>query len=1206
MLSHVARFELRYQATSAIFWITSLIFFAMTFWFVASDGLRLGWGGYVVRNSPYTVAFNCMIMALFSIFIVTSFVSNVILRDDETRFGPIIRVTGLSKFDYLFGRFLGALGASSLAFLSVPLGALCAALMPWLDPATVGEFRLEVYLYAYFVLCLPTLFILGACLFALATGTRSMLSVYVAAMVAIMVYMLSARYINEAGVREWAALFDPFGLSAFKLETLYWTPSERNSNLVPVAGAIVLNRALWLSVACVLLIFTWRRFQRVGFAEGKVQKKETTEPAAERRPAGQQTAAVAPTARPLGWAPLIALTRFDVLSVLRSPSFIILVGMAISYAVIGLWYAGDDFGINTLPVTRIMINALTVEFPTIALVIAAYYAGELVWRDRERRINEIVDATPAPDWVFVVPKIIAIMFVLFVMVLASALAAIAVQAIKGYFSFELAHYLGWYLLPWLITMAQYAALVVFIQMLVPNKYGGLLVTVLIVAAQIALPKLGWENHLYQYASTSPVPLSDMNGQGRYAGYAAWFRAYWSGAALLLAVLAYALWRRGASAPLGQRLRRLPTQLRGMPALIAAAALLTMLATGSVVHYNTHVLNEWRTAQDSANWSARYEKELFQYKAMPLPRITDVKLDIDIDAAVPRVTTRGSYTIHNKSSAAIAEIPVFWARQLEQTSWIGADAVTDLQMRSLEVEGARIVKEIPDLHFRLYRFDAPLAPGQSAQIHFETVREQNGFRNNSNENRVVENGTFLNNWELTPLLGVHNIYALQDRTQRRSHGLSDELRPAKLEDDSARANHYFRPDSDWVNADLTVTTAADQTVVAPGERLASSVAGDRRTVHFRTTAPIHHFFTVLAARYELRQAQWNDVSLEVYHHPQHAYNVDRMMRAMRASLDYYTQHFSPYQFNHLRIAEFPAYRNFAQAYPGTVAYSEAAGFILGPPAADRYDGVTYVTAHEIGHQWWAHQVIGADMQGQTVLSETLAQYSALMVMERMYGPQEIRRFLKASLDRYLMMRGNDIVGEVPLERVEEQAHIRYLKGGMVMYLLKDLMGEDAVNRALRSLIQDYAFKGPPYPSARDLTARLREQATPEQQALISDLFEKITVYDFRTVAARSTQLPDGRWRVDIDLEAAKHYADEKGGLTAAPLDAVADIGVFTAEPGKPGFDADSVLHLQHESLRSGRQALSVIVDREPKFVGVDPYNKYVDSGSDDNVIAVSGA
>lgn len=1203
MLGHVARFELRFQASTPIFWITSLIFFALTFWWVLSDSLRIGWGGYVVRNSPYTIGLMGMIMGLFGIFILTSFVSNVILRDDETRFGPIIGATSLSKTDYLFGRFLGAFGASCLVFLSVPLGGLAAAAMPWLDAETVGPLRLDAWAYTYFVLCLPTLFILGAGMFALATTTRSMMSCYIAAIALLMIYLFSARFLNKPEVQAWAALFDPFGLSAYKLLTQYWSPTQRNAQLAPIAGVLLENRALWLTVAALLLAWTWKAFSRDELGGGKpVSKKSGPAPAAETAAPVIATAVpAAPVTRSLGWAPLVALTRFDVLSVLKSPMFLVLLCIALGNNLISLWYAGDNLVTITLPVTRILVNVLTEELSLIPLCIAAFYAGELVWRDRERRMHDIVGATPAADWVFVVPKVIAIAIVLMLMVVLSAVAALGVQALKGYYHFEFGKWLFWYLLPWLVTMAQFAALAVFIQVLVPNKYSGLLVVMLVLAANLALPKLGWEDHLYLYGTTSPVPLSDLNGLGPYGGHAAWYRVYWTAAALVLALLAYGLWRRGGTATLPQRLRQMPSRLAGRPALLLGAALAVMLGTGGVVVYNTRVLNVWDTAIGSERWAAEYEKRLFPYKALTPPRITDVTLDIEIDSTVPRATTRGRFVVENKSAQPISDVPVFWVRRQEKGSWLGTSATPDLQLKSLEIPGARLVQEFPELHFRVYRFDTPLQPGQRTEIRFETVREQIGFRNNNNENRIVENGSFLTSHEITPVLGVHNLFALQERTARRHYGLPDELRPPELDDKGPRGNHYFRPDSDWVNADLTIRVAADQTVVAPGERVDDVVDGERRTTHFRTTAPIHHFFSIQSARYAERKEQWNDVSLEVYYHPGHPYNIDRMLRAMHESLAYYSTNFSPYQFKSLRIAEFPAYRDFAQSYPGTIAYGEATGFLNGTPL--RYDGVTRVTAHETAHQWWAHQVIGADMQGQTVLTETLAEYSALMVMEKINGRDEINRFLRASLDSYLRARGSDITGEVPLERVEEQAHIRYTKGGMVMYLLKDLMGEEAVNRALRSLIQDYAFKGPPYPTSRDLTRRLREQAPADLHPLIADLFEKITTYDYRIAKASSSPRADGKWDVTLEIEALKYYADGKGAQTEAPLDAVIDVGVFTADPGKPGFTADRVLYLQHQPVRSGRQELKLVVDAEPKFVGADPYSKYIDVNPDDNVLAL---
>ena len=1209
MLAKVARFELRYQLTSPIFWITAIVFFLLTLSLIVSDTLRVGWGGYVTRNSPFTTALLCMVMMVFAIFIATSFASNVVLRDDETGFGPIIRTTRLSKFSYLFGRFTGGFLVSCLVFLSVPLALAIGAFWPGIDSETVGPFRLDTYLYAYLVMCVPTMFVLTASFFSLATITRSMLTTYVVALIVLMMYLLSAAYLARAEFRDMMSLLDPFGLAAFRHATEHWSPSERNTLLPPFLGPMLKNRAIWMAVALALLALTWRSFRQDKPSDSKVRKANTAAAAeaeqAHAPAAGSLPRPVADT-HSLGWGPLVALARFDVMSVLRSPGFFVLVGIAFVNTIVGLWYAGDDSVSITRPVTRVMINVLNEQFTLLPLIIAAYYAGELVWRDRERRVHEFIDATPAADWAFVIPKIIAIAVVLFTMAIISVAGALCVQAIKGYTSFEFTHYLWWYMTPWLLSMMLFAVLSVFIQMLVPNKYGGLLVTLLILAVQIAFPRFGWENHLYLYASTSPVPLSDMNGQGEFAKYAAWYRLYWAAGAAILAVLAYGLWRRGASAPLQGRLQRLPSRLKGTAGWIAAAAALVMVVAGGYITYNTHVLNEWRTMVDSQRWAAEYEKQLFGFRSLTQPRITDVKLNVDIRADLPQVVVRGEYLVENKTQAPISEVHVTWPRQTEAKSFLGTLVTAELHMRSLEVQGAQLTREFPDLNYRIYTFDSPLQPGQRSRVAFVTVREQHGFRNSANETRVVENGTFLDNFQLAPVLGPNHFVALDDRAVRRKYGLPDELRPPKLEDDSGRAHHYLRHDSDWLNAEITVTAAADQVIVAPGYKIGEKVENGRRTAHFKTDAPIHNFFSIQAARYAVAEDRWNEVALAVYYHPTHPYNVQRMLGSMKASLDYFSKNFSPYQFRQLRIVEFPAYMNFAQAFPGTIPYSEAAGFIMNSEVADRIDFITYVTAHEIGHQWWAHQVIGADMQGQTVLSETLAQYAALMVMEHMYGAKEIRRFLKGSLDGYLRGRATDILGEVPLERVEGQAHIRYQKGGLVMYLLKDQMGEDAVNRALQALIHDFAFKGPPYPTSRDLIQRLRAQATPELQDLITDLFESITLYDLKVTGARKTRLADNKWNVAIDVQARKLYADAKGEETEAPLDGSFDIGVFTAEPGKTGFTDESVLSLQRQRVTTGKQTFNVVVDKEPAFVGFDPYNKYVDRDSEDNVLKVDKA
>ncbi|MEO0057662.1 MAG: hypothetical protein RIT17_1119, partial [Pseudomonadota bacterium] len=339
-------------------------------------------------------------------------------------------------------------------------------------------------------------------------------------------------------------------------------------------------------------------------------------------------------------------------------------------------------------------------------------------------------------------------------------------------------------------------------------------------------------------------------------------------------------------------------------------------------------------------------------------------------------------------------------------------------------------------------------------------------------------------------------------------------------------------------------------------------------------------------------------------PKHAWNVPGMQKALKTSLAYYERNFGPYQFGYARIIEFPGYDSFAQAFAGTMPYSESIGFAADVRDPETIDYVSYVTAHELGHQYWAHQIVGGDMQGSTLLSETLSQYSALMVMQKIYGPDKIRRFLKFELDSYLQGRKGDVLGEQPLMRVENQQHIHYRKGSLAMYLLQHRLGEDAVNRALARLVAKFRFKGAPYPRSLDLIEELRKEAqTPEQQALITDLFETITIYDLKAKEAKPRKLADGRWSTRITVEAGKFTADAKGKETPAKLAESIEIGLFTARPGQGAFDRADVLSMQRSPIRAGAQVIEVVTAKKPLFAGVDPYNFYIDRNSDDNVVAV---
>jgi ABC-2 type transport system permease protein len=1204
MLTRIATFELRLQLRSPLFFIGFLLFFLLTFASVTLDGIQIGDRGNVHVNSPYAILQTLAVMNLFAIFVVTAFVANVVIRDDETGFAPIIRTTRVSKLDYLVGRFVGAIVAAFLLLTGVPLAILIGSWMPWIDPEKLGPFVPGHYLYALFFYGVPTLVVMSSGFFALATLTRSMLWTYVGVIAFLVLFILSGELLKDPAYDTFSALIDPFGLGALGQATKYWTAADRNTMLPPVTGLILQNRALWLGVGLVLFLIAYARFRfEAKDARPRVRKKEKPAPAEaphgprarhSARHSGRHSGALHAAS---GWEQFLALTRFDMRFVFESPAFFVLLAIGIINAYGGLVGAVEQSGSQSFPVTRLLVDALRGAFTLIPIIIAIYYSGELVWRDRERRIHEIVDATAAPDWAFMLPKVFAIALVLLSTNAVGALTGALFQLFHGYYRLEPLGYLLWFVLPGFIAAVILAALAVFVQALVPHKVVGWAVMLVYVVSTVTLHNVGFEHNLYTYGGAPPVPLSDMNGMGRFWVGRAWFNAYWLTFAFLLLVFAHLLWRRGAEPRLRPRLMRLGRRLRGTPGWLIAGAAVLWLGLGCFIFYNTNVLNEYRTSREEERHLADYERELLGFEKIPQPRIVEVKLAVDIQPNAPRALTVGSYVIENRTPAPLTHVHVRWSKSL--------------CMDRLEVEGASLEREYAGFEYRIYAFQTPLQPGERRLLSFSTRLEQRGFPNGAPLTRIVDNGTFLDNFEIAPILGMDRSMLIRDRNKRRKQGLPSELRPPKLEDEAATANHYLRHDSDWVTAELSVTTDADQTPLAPGYAVSDTTTGDRRTLITRTEAPIHNFFSIQSARYAIEKDSWvgrdgKTVDLSVYYHPQHVYNVRRMLTAMKASLDVFTERFSPFQFRQARILEFPAYEDFAQSFANTVPYSEAIGFIQDfdeRESAEKIDFVTFVTAHEIGHQWWAHQVIGADKQGMTMLSESFAQYSALLVMEQMYGKEQIRKFLKRSLDHYLRSRGGEVVEELPLVRVEDQPYIHYEKGGLVMYWLKEVVGEDVVDRALSKLLARYAFKAAPYPSASDFVTLLRQEAGPEHAQLITDLFENITLYDMKASDAKVRAVPGGKYVVSFDVQGKKLYADGIGKETEAPLNEVFNVGAFSEEPGKKHYTRESVLAFERRSLQTGKQQVTLLVDRLPHFVGVDPFNERIDRNADDNLSEV---
>jgi hypothetical protein len=680
----------------------------------------------------------------------------------------------------------------------------------------------------------------------------------------------------------------------------------------------------------------------------------------------------------------------------------------------------------------------------------------------------------------------------------------------------------------------------------------------------------------------------MNGYGHFLAGALWFDAYWALFALALMAVAALFWVRGTDNARHWRRREARARLRRRPLqAVLAVALIGFVASGGWIYYNTNVLNTYAPGDVAKQQQADYEKLYAKYDGAAQPRITAVKAAVDIYPYQRKLHTHVHYTLVNKHDTPIDELYVNWNAGVPPTHLQFAPHTT--------------VVDDTRLGFGVYRLDQPLAPGASMDFDFDVDYAARGFRNSVGgmDTLLVHNGTFFTNKALFVAFGYNAQNQLTAKKDRRKYGLkADVPRMPPLGDQAARANTYISNDADWVDFDTTISTAADQIALAPGELQKTWTADGRRYFHYQAQSPILNFFAFLSARWKVKHAQWHDVAISVYYNPAHAWNVDDLIDSAKKSLDYYTTHFTPYQFKQLRILEFPDYKSYAQSFAGTIPFSEAIGFIADLRDKDAIDYPFYVTAHEVAHQWWAHQVIGANMQGSTMLSESLAQYSALMVMKHEYGAHKMRRFLKYELDHYLAGRITERVGEQPLAKVENQQYIHYNKGSVVFYALQDYIGEDVLDGILKGFLEAKGFQQPPYTTSKEFVAALKAGTDDKWDPLIDDLFWKITLFDDRVVSATAKKRADGRYDVTLKVHAAKYYADAKGKQTRAKMDIPVDIGVFgRAADGKEGDE--KVLYLAKRTVADGDSTITVAVDSMPYEAGIDPYNELVDRVSGDN-------
>jgi ABC-2 type transport system permease protein len=1185
----ILRFDLGRHLSAISTWVYFAVLGALAYFFMAAstgafEGVSISFGGgKVLSNSPFALTGMISLLSYFGLLIISAIMGKAAFQDFEAHTHSFFFTSPISKASYLGGRFLAAMMVLVVIFSGVALGLWLVTIMPFIDKARIGQNHLWWYVQPYLVMVIPNIAITGALFFSLAALTRRILPVYMASVILLVGYLIATTLGAKIEEKLLAALLDPFGQIAMDRVTEYWTIAEKNTRIVGLAGALLWNRLLWAGMAAALMAFTYVRFKFVYALEGRKQKKEAqieeTASAAVAAPAIEPVFSTAGNIQAFG-----RLTWLGFTETVKNIYFAVIVLAGILFMIAAARTTGDIFGTPTYPVTYEMIDLLGGSFSLFVLIVITFYSGELVWRERDAGTHELMDALPLPTWVPFLSKFGALFLVQVVLAAVAMFTGMAVQLAKGYTHLEPLLYLKDLFGLRLFEYCLICVLAISVQTLLNNKYMGHFVMVLYYLFITFGNQFGLSHNLYRYGENPGYTYSDMNGFGPFLGAVLWFDAYWAAFAVLLALVSYLYWVRGLAVERNWRNRLAGRRFGSAQKGIVVGAGAAFAALGGFIFYNTNILNTYRTEKASERLRVRFEKEYKHYRNSPQPRITDVRFTADIYPDRRTAWIKGHYELANRNAQPV------------QTILVSLPEIVSGRKLHFTPE-AELVDDERLLNLAIYKLKQPLAPGATGSLDFEIGYEPHGFSNSPALTSVVANGTFFNS-DAFPHFGYQESEELPEDNTRRKYGLLPKQRMPDLNDMASRQNNYLSSDSDWVTFDAVVSTSPDQIAIAPGELVRDWNDNGRRYFEYRTRGKVLDFFSVLSARYRVMRDHWNDVDLGIYYTPGHEYNLADMMKGMKLALDYCTRNFSPYQNKTVRIVEFPRYAGFAQSFPASIPYSESIGFIarVDRSSDEDVDYPLYVTAHEVAHQWWAHQVIGGNVQGATMLSESLAQYTALMVMKHEVGAEQMRKFLKYEMDRYLIGRATERKKELPLERVENQQYIHYQKGSIVFYALQDYVGEEKVNQVLHDYVQAVAFQAPPYTNAAELVERFRKIVPPEYAYLIHDMFETIILYENRALSATYRQTPEGKYEVKLKVSSKKLRAGELGEETDVPLADWIDIGVLDAK-GNP-------LYLAKHKIDHGECEFTVVVDQVPAKAGIDPLNKLVDRLPDDNTIGVT--
>ncbi|MEZ4991590.1 MAG: peptidase M1 [Saprospiraceae bacterium] len=907
MFLEILSFELKYRIKRPATWAYFLLLFLFG-WLIAANGGNGSGSEKAFANSAYEVTSFMMIISIFATMIASAVMGVPVYRDIEHGVKDYFFSYPVREKSYLLGRYVGSfltlmLISTGLIFGMI-VGYKMGPVLGWEEAERFGPLRLQDYWHGAITFLWPNLLFTGTIFFCLVALTRKIFIAYVGSVVFFIAYLVSLTLASDLESKDLVALLDPFGFSAWNELTKYWTPVEQNTLHQSLTGNLLLNRLLWPGVAMLLLLFTLFRFdfaRFLGGARAKVKKlRESAETAS--RPKSIDIPAVSQVfGNGIAFRQMLRQAWLEFKSILRDPYFIGIILGGLLFLFFDGWFGNTIYGTPNRPMTYYMIEAKNDTYILFVLIILVFYTGEVVHRDRGVGFHQIADALPVPTWAIYGGKFLTMVLVAFLLATMVWVIGIFSQTIQGYFHYDFGMY---FTDLYLLTFPQYvilAMLAFFVHVLVNKKFLGHVLAIAIYVAFFSMAQFAdIDYNMFIYAARPGYLISDMNRFGHFIRPVSWFNGYWLAFGGILLTIGLLLWARGTDSGWRSRLKQMNGRWNWRPGVVLLVALGCFAFTGFTIYHNVSELNTYVGQKKSLDRQAEYEKKYSRYARVYQPKITDVEYHVDLFPEKRSATAQGLFQIRNKSPETIDSLYVNYSFSQKEG---------ELVKFTIDGQSPESILYDSVHQFEIYHLPRPMLPGDSATLEIEVNLAYQGFPNEGYQREIIHNGSFLNSG-IFPTFGYNNQKEISSDLQRKKHGLEpkDYVAPPPTDSFGLR-NLLFEDDADFVTFEAVISTSPDQIAMAPGRLEEEWEENGRRYFRYRNRGLIQNFFNISSARYAVEEDTWHgangqEVKIQIYHHPTHNYNLDRLNESVKASMDYFNANFSPFQFQQMRILEFP--------------------------------------------------------------------------------------------------------------------------------------------------------------------------------------------------------------------------------------------------------------------------------------------------------------